>query len=230
MDKQLRYTELVAKRRECRLCESHDLTNPSACQNGAYDVSGHIGPWTQWQGNLNADLMVIAQDWGGVEYFIEHKGLEEDTNTTNRRTCDLLSSIGISIQLPRQSRNSSLFFTNSVLCLRPGRLTGPIKSRWFTNCSTNFLRPQVELVNPKVVVTLGHMAYRALLKAYSLRPKPRMREAVQEIVRLPGGNLLVPVFHPGNNGTRSRSFENQKADWQRVRLAMDGKAELTGSA
>jgi len=165
-----------------------------------------------------------------VEYFIEHKGLEEDTNTTNRRICELLSSIGISIQLPRQSKNPALFFTNSVLCLRPGRLTGPIKSRWFTNCSTNFLRPQVELVNPKVVVTLGHMAYHAVAKAYGLRPKPRMREAVNEIMRLPGGNLLIPVFHPGNNGTRSRSFENQKADWRRVRLALDGKAKLTGSA
>lgn len=230
MDKQLRYEELVTNRKACRLCDPLGLTNPSACRDGAYDASGHIGPWTQWQGNLDSDLMVIAQDWGGVEYFIEHKGLEEDINTTNRKICDLLSSIGISILLPRQSKNSSLFFTNSVLCLRPGRLTGPTNPRWFTNCSTSFLRPQVELVNPKVVVTLGHMAYRALLKAYSLRPKPRMREAVQEIVRLPGGNLLVPVFHPGNNGTRSRSFENQKADWQRVRLALDGKAALTASA
>jgi hypothetical protein len=67
------------------------------------------------------------------------------------------------------------------------------------------------------------MAYLALLKAYSLQPKPRMREAVQEVVRLPGGSLLVPAFHPGNDGTRSRSFENQKADWQHVRRALDGK-------
>jgi uracil-DNA glycosylase family 4 len=230
MDKQQQYAELVAKRKACSLCDSHGLTNPSNCNEGIYDTSGHIGPWTGWQGNLNAELMVIAQDWGGVEYYIEHKGLEEDTNTTNRRICELLSSVGVSIELPRQSRNSVLFFTNSVLCLRPGRLTGPIKSRWFTNCSTNFLRPQVELVNPKVVVTLGLMAYRALLNAYGLQSKPRMREAVQEIVRLPGGNLLVPVFHPGNNGTRSRSLENQKADWQRVRLALDGKAAFTDSA
>jgi hypothetical protein len=50
------------------------------------------------------------------------------------------------------------------------------------------------------------------------------------IMRLAGGSLLIPVYHPGNNGTRSRSFENQKADWQRVKLALDGKAELTGSA
>jgi uracil-DNA glycosylase len=223
MDKRQEYAKLVAKRKACHLCDSHGLTNPSVCGEGVYDINGHIGPWSGWQGNLDAELMVVAQDWGGVEYYIDHKGLEEDTNTTNKRVCELLSSIGISIQLPRQSKTATLFFTNSVLCLRPGRLTGPIKSRRFTNCSTNSLRPQVELLNPKVVVTLSLMAYRALLKAYSLRPKTRMREAVLEIVRLPGGNLVVPVFHPGNNGTRSRSLENQKADWQRVRQALDGK-------
>jgi len=222
MDKQQRYTELIVKRKACHLCDSYGLTNPSVCRGGVYDGNGQIGPWSGWQGNLDAELMVIAQDWGGVEYYLEHKGLEEDTNTTNRRICELLSSIGISIELPRQSGNSVLFFTNSVLCLRPGRLTGPIKSRWFRNCSTNFLRPQVELVKPKVVVTLGYMAYSALLTAYGIRPRQRMREAVQDTLLLPGGNALVPVYHPGNNGSRSRSFEHQKTDWQRVRQALDG--------
>jgi DNA polymerase len=33
-----------------------------------YDNQGHIGPWTQWQGNLNAELMIVGQDWGGTEY------------------------------------------------------------------------------------------------------------------------------------------------------------------
>jgi hypothetical protein len=80
--------ELVAKRKECRLCEAHDLTNPGVYKNGAYDMSGHIGPWTQWQGKLDADLRVMVQDWGGVEYFFEHKGLEEDTNTTKRMGYD----------------------------------------------------------------------------------------------------------------------------------------------
>jgi hypothetical protein len=47
-----------------------------------------------------------------------------------------------------------------------------------------------------------------------------MRDAVKDVVQLPGRNLLVPVYHPGNNGTRSRSFEEQKLDWQRVGQAL----------
>jgi uracil-DNA glycosylase family 4 len=187
-----------------------------------HDTTGHIGPWTQWQGNLDADLMVIAQDWGGTKYYLDNDGLERDSNPTNKRICELLACVGVRIELPRQPQlKPLLFFTNSILCLRPGRLTGPIKSRWFTNCSSSFLRPQVELVNPRVVVTLGYMAYRSLLKAYEMCPKPRMREAVQEIVHLPRGSVLVPVHHPGVNGTRSRSLENQKVDWQRVRKALE---------
>ena len=166
--------------------------------------------------------MVIAQDWGGTEYYIGCKGLEKDTNTTNKRVCELLASVGIRIQLPKQTHEGPLFFTNAVLCLRPGLLTGPpIESRCFANCSEAFLRPQVELVNPRVVLTLGRMAYRSLMTAYGLKPKERMREAVNETVELTKHTWLVPVFHPGNNGTRSRSFEKQKEDWQRVKGILD---------
>lgn len=223
IEKQNRYLELVEKRKNCRLCDSLGVTNPSACAGGVYDDSRHIGPWTQWQGNLNAELMVVAQDWGGTEYYIEHKGREEDDNITNKRVCELLASIGTPITLPKETQvQRLLFFTNSVLCLRPGRLTGPpIKSRCFANCSTTFLRPQVELVNPKVVVSLGYMAYRSLMLAYGKIPKTRMREAVEGVIPLTERISLVPVFHPGNNGTRSRSLANQKEDWRRVRTALD---------
>jgi hypothetical protein len=73
------------------------------------------------------------------------------------------------------------------------------------------------------IVTLGYMAYGALLNAYGIRPRQRMREAVQDTLLLLGGSALVPVYHHGNNGSRSRTFEHQKADWQRVRQAVDGK-------
>ena len=222
MSKQERYAKLVERRKACGLCLSTGLTNPSKCEGGAYDQTGHIGPWTQWQGNLNARVMVIAQDWGGKDYYVKHKGLEEDNNATNRQVCKLLESVNIQIRLPRETQDDRpLFFTNAVLCLKRGLLTGSVKSSWFNNCGSAFLRPQVELVNPKVVVTLGYRAYDALMKAYARPRKALMREAVKSIEELPGGSVLVPVYHPGNNGTRSRSKDDQKNDWQRVRNALE---------
>jgi|SRR6516225_1079702 DNA polymerase len=74
--KQLRYRKLVQQRKACRACVSLSLTNPSVCQGGIYDTE-QIGPWSQRQGNLNARLMVIGQDWGDSTYFGEHEGLDE---------------------------------------------------------------------------------------------------------------------------------------------------------
>jgi uracil-DNA glycosylase family 4 len=221
MEKQRRYLTLAAARRECRLCEPLGLTNPSVPVGGRYDAAGHIGAWTRWQGNLDAEVMVIGQDWGGIEYFIDRQGLEQDNNPTNKMLCALLSSVGIRIELPRQSQHHTLFFTNSILCLRPGRLTGPVKARWFKNCSETFLRQQIELVDPRVIVTPGYMAYQSVLRAYDIPRRRRMRDAVKDTVYLPKGNCLVPVYHPGKNGTRSRSIDDQKMDWQRVKVALN---------
>jgi hypothetical protein len=39
------YEELVNKRRECNKCKG--LTNPSIIENGIFDSTSHIGPWTR---------------------------------------------------------------------------------------------------------------------------------------------------------------------------------------
>lgn len=221
--KQLAYAQLVAERKACTACATLKLklTNPSECGNGAFDNTGHIGPWTQWQGNLDAELMVVGRDWGGVDYFIDNVGLEQDDNETNTRLIELLAGVGIHIDVPVNTRDRPLFFTNAALCLRPGRLTGPVSGKWFSNCGPLFLRRQVELVRPKVVVALGYYPYRAVCKSFGLEPAQRMRDAIQrEPEQLPTGTILVPVYHCGKNGQRSRSIAEQKKDWKRVRDAL----------
>lgn len=52
------YAALVRRRKACR-----SLTNPGKCEGGIQD-SDQIGPWSLWQGNLSADLLVVGQDWG----------------------------------------------------------------------------------------------------------------------------------------------------------------------
>ena len=218
------YLDLVAKRKECHLCAEIGLTNPSKVLRRKFDDKGHIGPWTQWQGNLDAELMVVGQDWGGIDYYVENKGADEEKNETNQRICELLESVDVRIALPKQPQPTrSLFFTNSVLCLRPRTLTGGyVRSRCFTNCRP-FLRSQVELVRPRVVVTLGLKAFRSLVLSFGMRPqsKKSMKEAVLEVIRLTDRTTLVPVFHPGKRGTISRNKEKQKEDWKRVKAALD---------
>src|SRR5204863_3306510 len=125
---------------------------------------------SQWQGNLDAALMVVAQDFGDVRWFLEADGYPTSISTTNTTLVRLLSSAGLNIDLANRTNGKGLlFFTNAVLCMKQGGARGsqaPVKSEWLRNCGTRFLRPTIELVQPKVVVCLGAKAYGAVMAAY----------------------------------------------------------------
>ena len=222
------YQDLVASRIACRACSS--LKNPSEVDDGRFD-SHEIGGWTIWQGNLNARLMVVGQDWGDVKYLTKNGGRDRPGNPTNKALCTLLSSIGIHIPLPEHSRGrGELYFTNAILCLKTvGGLQGDVEDSWFSNCGQKFLRPQIELLGPKVVVCLGKRAYEAVLASFGLPCRSRtLREAVESphLERSSGGAVIIPVYHCGARvqnapPPRGRSLEQQRNDWVRVRRALE---------
>ena len=210
------YAKLVGRRKSCCCCAG--LTNPSRCAGGEFD-SSQLGPWSLWQGNLEADLLIVGQDWGDTKYFLDNGGRDTPANPTNRTLRHLLSVAGVHIGPPSVEATSSesVFFTNAILCLKEGGMQARVERSWFANCGRLFLKPTIELISPKVVVTLGERAYRAVCSTYGLRQKP-FRSAVDgEPAQLPSGPLLLPVYHCGArilNTHRPLSF--QERDWMRV--------------
>jgi DNA polymerase len=213
------YAELVSRRKACRACTG--LTNPSAVDDGAFD-SNHVGPWSRWQGNLSADLMLVGQDWGDTRYFRRFRGLDDDNNPTNRTLMKLLQGIGIVIGPPSSADNDGqVFFTNAVLCLKEGGLQGPVQPAWFLNCAP-FLRRQIEIIAPKVVVTLGAHALLAVRQALQLRPRglaSSVADTEGEI--LVGTTRLFAVYHCAARVlNRHRKLDVQIQDWARVGNAL----------
>jgi len=117
------YDLLVQQRKKCRLCEP-DLKNPMTV-NPLYDCN-EIGAWSQWYGNLNAEIVLIGQDWGSIKYYNENHGKDNPNDRTMLNLIKLFSSIGIKIDKPYSHQNRHLFFTNTVLCLKEGNnMSGP---------------------------------------------------------------------------------------------------------
>ncbi|MBK7189535.1 MAG: hypothetical protein IPH86_12830 [bacterium] len=116
------YRDLVTARKACRLC--HGLRNPAEVDDGCLD-SDHVGPWSRWQGNLEAPLLVVGQDWGDERYLRKYGGVEGPGNRTNRTLVKLFGTIGIDIGEPGDLRGEDVvFFTNAILCLKEGGLQG----------------------------------------------------------------------------------------------------------
>jgi DNA polymerase len=215
------YSELVAARKACRRCA--ELKNPSEFEDGRYD-SDHVGPWSRWQGNLDAPLLVVGQDWGDTQYFARNMGLEKPGNPTNRTLAELLRSVGIDIGPPGHSHGAdAAFFTNAVLCLKEGGLQGKVRREWFQNCSP-YLKRQLEIVRPKVAIGLGQLAFESILRAFDIKP-PAFRSAVEDDrgTVLPTGSRLFAVYHCGVRILNThRPFGAQLRDWQRVGRALEG--------
>lgn len=210
------YAELVTTRKTCHLCQ--ELVNPADVENGRYD-SSEIGPWSRWQGNVNAKLMVVGQDWGDTRYFVRNEGVERVGNRTNVTLVDLIDSLGLSIGPPgAMAGQDVVFFTNAILCLKEGGLQAQVQETWFRNC-TPYLRGQIEIIQPNIVVGLGERAFRAILLGFNLLSRSFRSEVEDpEGTLLPNGSRAFAVYHCGARIQNThRKLGAQKRDWARMR-------------
>lgn len=216
------YLQLVEARKTCRDCKdsenpSKDLINPAECEGGSFDCS-ELGPWSHWQGNLDAEILLVGQDWGQVDWFVRQQGCPRNAGTTNTTLLQLFSAAGIDIELPRETAGrGTLFFTNAVLCMKKGKATDGVRSKWFRNCGKNFLRPLIEIVQPNAVICLGGRAYQSVLRAFNKKPRA-IGGAVEsgEPVQLDCGIVVFGVFHCGGLGLAQRNLNAQIGDWKRI--------------
>lgn len=107
---------------------------------------------------------------------------------------------------------SQIFVTNAVLCnpRNPQGNNATPNRKEVKNCS-GYLKRQIDLVDPKIVVTLGATALKALslIEAHELTLKESVRTT-----RSWYGRLLVPTYHPGQRAMLHRSFANQRSDYK----------------
>lgn len=211
------YRALVAKRKACRLCP--ELANPAVLRKGALD-SDEIGPYANWQGNLDAPLLVVGQDFADQKSFGKLQGWPGPKVATNLALVKLADAAGFQLRAPVVGESDDvLFFTNAVLCLKRGAMGSRVPSRCFQRCGSEFLRATVELVNPRAVITLGVGALRALEQAFSL---PQQGDLAALVERTPAFSLrsgiaVFPRYHPSRSVLNiTRSSDKQLADWRRI--------------
>jgi uracil-DNA glycosylase family 4 len=155
-------------------------------------------------GNLNAELFFVGEAPGRLGADETEVPFHGDTSGRNFE--DLLAFASI-------TRND-VFVTNAVLCNpkdEKGNNSTPTQVE-AANCHP-FLRRQIELVNPKIVVPLGNTALQALasIEYHGFSLSEHVRTIHQWF-----GRSLIPLYHPGQRAMIHRSFANQRSDYQFV--------------
>ena len=183
------FAKLVSEVQACRKCER--MANSARVLNhGA--------------GNLRAKAMFLGEAPGRLGADTTELPFHGDTAGKNFE--ELLAFA--------QIERGELFISNAVLCNpkdSKGNNATPIGVE-ISNCS-QYLRRQIEVVNPAIVVTLGAVALEAvgLIEPHGLTLKDHVRTQHRWY-----GRALVPLYHPGQRAMVHRSLANQRSDYQFV--------------
>jgi uracil-DNA glycosylase family 4 len=158
-------------------------------------------------GNADADLMFIGEGPGASEDkqgvpFVGRAGKLLDT---------LLEEIGL--------ERSSVFIANVVKCRPPGNRDPHPEE--IESCHP-FLRAQVELIEPKVICTLGNFSTKLLRGD----PTGISRLHGQDEVRTIGARTirLLPLFHPAAALYTPSSLQTLRDDFARIPALLEAPA------
>lgn len=194
LTEQAAFARLVEEAAACRRCEA---------------MCGRRAVLSGLNGRAGARVMFIGEApgrQGGDRTRAPFSGDQSGRNFTRFMA---------SINLAREE----IFITNAVLC-NPRRASGanrPPTRAEIMNCSA-FLRRQIEVVSPRVVVTMGRVSLEALrgIEYHQLN----LREAAGKVFEW-AGRLLVPLYHPSPQVLASHRREaEQLRDYKAVRRAL----------
>jgi uracil-DNA glycosylase len=154
-------------------------------------------------GKPNADLMFVGEAPGRDE---DIQGIPF-VGRSGQKLTQIIEAIGL--------KREDVYIANVIKC-RPPENRNPEPDE-VEQCEP-FLFRQVDLIKPKVIVTLGTFAAKSLLR--STEPISRLRGRVFEY----RGAKLVPTFHPAfllrNPSCRREVWEDMK----KVRALLNGEA------
>ncbi|HYH86646.1 MAG TPA: uracil-DNA glycosylase [Pyrinomonadaceae bacterium] len=196
-ERQREFDALVAEATACRRCEA---------------MCGRSAVLSERNGRAGARVMFVGEApgrQGGDRTRVPFSGDQSGRNFSR-----YLASVGL--------RREDIFITNAALC-NPRKESGanrrPTREE-VSNCS-EFLRRQIEVVDPRVVVTLGAVSLAALrsVEYHQLS----LKENVGQVHKW-CGRLLVPLYHPSpqvlaSHRREAAQLEDYKSVARALRLA-----------
>lgn len=200
--------------------------------------------WVDWEPRLGAKLMIVGQDWGPyiemrkiadkVKDEIKVGGNLDDVrykfinNSTHRTTKFLFQAIEENakrnnINLPENPMDY-VFVTMAVLFARQGkgfRGNHNFEEKYSAELSRPFLKEQIEIVKPTVILTLGSLATDSVLKIFGSDMKATLTKTIEEYMPdnytfpLNAKNVLViPSFHPASHVSQGSKLDQWDYIWK----------------
>ena len=225
MNKKKQFNNLIKKMRKCNLCQN--ITKKSSGKVTDCSLINIFKDeelclniptiWTDWYSRIDADIMIIGQDWGPLvdmekyrNEYIEllktdedawYKLVKREENLTHKKLVKFLEKSAKLEKYPLEENfKDKIYFTNAVMCARQGESYKDTKYFDVKKCTLNctkFLKEQIDIVKPKIIVALGYHPLLALSKVLDFEIGENLvLTLLKTKVFNVNGVKIIPVFHP----------------------------------
>lgn len=185
--------------------------------------------WTDWYNRLNFEIMIIGQDWGPYSDMkkLHEKYLENPTKENWSQLIETEKSL-TKKQLTKYLVESSngkinsiddIYITNAIMCARHGNnyRGNNINLKSSTLNCKEFLYRQIEIVKPKVILTLGYYPLYSLSNIYDFKIEENLTKTIEKcpIIEIEDF-VIVPLYHPVAQITKEKQLEQYKRIWDHI--------------
>jgi uracil-DNA glycosylase family 4 len=205
--------------RSSRTRDSNTLPPRSLATPALADIREEMAGCTRCVLSDNRTHIVFGQGCGQPDVLIVAEWPSREDDRQAEAFCgpvgELLTKMLAAINLTR----NDVFLTHIVKCLPPANRTPAVEE--ITTC-LNFLHRQIEIMQPRVICTMGPLAACTLLRTDDSLFRLRGRFHEFQTVR---GEIvpLLPTFHPD---FLIKNPEMKKASWQDLQLLQKKVATL----
>lgn len=164
-----------------------------------FDFRDFVSPYTKSAGNVNAEVMIVLQDWASDDGLMKAKpdarlrvsqlGYDPKLRTNKNLERLLKNNFGL--------RLSDTYVTNAFPFIKSGNMSAPISTQDVRRAVEMFAVEEIRIVRPRLVLTLGQ----------------RAQKAFQEF-RLPPDIIIEQLPHPAAR----MSLEEMDAAWGQVAI------------
>lgn len=184
--------------------------------------------WTDWFNRLNSKIMIIGQDWGPYsdmemlnKQYIKNPNKENWKYLIEQEKSNTKKQLEYYIKKSSNSKYSlnDIFITNAIMCARKGEnyRGDNINLKKSTNNCKEYLLKQIEIVKPRVILTLGYYPILALSKNYNFKIEKNLKDTISKEPEIEINDfIIIPLYHPVAQIKKSEQMEQYKRIWKYV--------------
>jgi hypothetical protein len=209
-----RKLKVLARKRQRTRWNGYKGIGDYVYHKGAYECD-YVSPYTKTAGNVQSKIMVMLQDWSSDAALLQPLNSDSvkygysTTLFTNRNLERLLEDHFF-------KRLKDIYATNLFPFVKTGQMGKAIPRRDLVRAAEEFGLPQIDIVQPKLVICLGLVTFNALREACDNEPVHRMDAAISSPFSFKKARIWCQA-HTGARGQNNRGKTKVSEDWRRMK-------------